>query len=204
VFLDLDGTLTDPKPGITGAVIHTLTVLGMDAPGADDLEWVIGPALLDSFTKLGAPDPQRALAIYREHYTEIGLFNANVYPGVHAALDQIAGAGHRMFLMTAKPHVYATRITAHFGLDSHLERQFGPELDGTFNDKAELLGFALEQTGIDPKDSFMIGDRSHDRNAARANAVRFIAADWGYGSMAEHEGAIAVCKSPADLPGLIA
>lgn len=29
VFLDLDGTLTDPKPGgITGSIVHAMTSLG--------------------------------------------------------------------------------------------------------------------------------------------------------------------------------
>lgn len=71
IFLDLDGTLTDPKPGITGAVRYALTQVGLVAPSADQLEWVIGPSLLDSFRKLGTPDPAHALAIYRARYSEL-------------------------------------------------------------------------------------------------------------------------------------
>ena len=48
-------------------------------------------------------------------------------------------------LATAKPHVFATQITARLGLDGHLLAQFGPELDGTRNDKAELLAHAMRQ-----------------------------------------------------------
>lgn len=68
VFLDLDGTLTDPKPGITGAVRHTLKALNLPVPEADALDWVIGPPLDDSFAQLGVPDPAQALQIYRERY----------------------------------------------------------------------------------------------------------------------------------------
>ena len=65
VFLDLDGTLTNPKPGITGSVQHALRELNLPVPDADDLEWVIGPALLDSFAKLGAPDPAAAVSFMK-------------------------------------------------------------------------------------------------------------------------------------------
>ena len=45
VFLDLDGTLTDPKPGITESIRYALTRLGRTAPSADELVWAIGPPL---------------------------------------------------------------------------------------------------------------------------------------------------------------
>ena len=38
VFLDLDGTLTDPKPGITGCIRYALAKLGRTPPAADDPE----------------------------------------------------------------------------------------------------------------------------------------------------------------------
>ncbi len=49
ILFDLDGTLTDPKQGITGCVQYALRRLGMEAPDADALEPFIGPPLLDSF-----------------------------------------------------------------------------------------------------------------------------------------------------------
>ena len=204
VFLDLDGTLVDPKPGITGAVIHALTQLGLTAPAPDDLEWVIGPPLQQSFARLGVPDVDEALALYRERYSETGLFEARVYDGVADALEELQGAGHRLLLMTAKPHVFAKRITAHFRLDQYLQAQFGPELDGTRQNKADLLGYALAKTGIDKALAVMVGDRDHDRNAALANDVAFVAALWGYGSGAELDGADRSCARPSDLPSTIA
>ena len=203
VFLDLDGTLTDPKPGITGAAIHALRSIGLDAPHADALEWMIGPPLLESFVRLGAPDPQQALDIYRSKYQTDGLFDATVYNGIPAALGKIAGAGHAQYLATAKPHVYATKITAHFGLDRHMVAQFGPELDGTRNNKGELLLFALDQLSLDAKDCVMVGDRSNDLNAARKSGMRFIGATWGYGGDDELAGADAFCARPTDLPRII-
>ena len=203
VFLDLDGTLTDPKPGITGAVQYALRELGLPVPDADDLEWVIGPALLDSFATLGAPDPAAALDLYRSRYTDTGLFEARVYDGIPQALDTLHGAGHHLYLMTAKPHVYAKRITAHFGLDTHLQAQFGPQLDGTFNDKAELLAHALQQLNITANTAVMVGDRKYDQIAARQNGLAFVAADWGYGTGSELDGADIHCAHPVKLASAV-
>ena len=203
VFLDLDGTLTDPKLGITRSVAHALKELRLPVPPADDLTWVIGPALLDSFSRLGAPDPDRALAIYRRRYTDVGLFENSVYAGIPEAMQALWTSGIAMHLATANPHQYARRITAHFGLSRYLSHEFGPELDGTRNDKSELLAHALEEIGIKAGRAVMVGDRIHDFNAARQVGMRSIGVSWGYGSAQELSKADAICSAPADLPAVI-
>jgi len=52
ICFDLDGTLSDPKLGITRSIQHALRELGRPVPTADDLIWCIGPPLLGSFKKL--------------------------------------------------------------------------------------------------------------------------------------------------------
>ncbi len=199
VFLDLDGTLSDPKPGIVRCIAHALDQLGLDCPDADDLDWVIGPPLLDSFARLGARDPHAALDLYRARYQDTGLFENRVYDGVPEALAQLTARGCRLFLATAKPHVYARRITAHFGLAKWFEQEFGPELDGTRNNKADLLAHALQVTGADPARSVMVGDRSHDLAAAAAVGMGAIGVTWGFGGAAELASADRLCGHPRDL-----
>lgn len=41
VFFDLDGTLTDPKKGITTCIQYALKKLDVDVPAQDDLTWCI-------------------------------------------------------------------------------------------------------------------------------------------------------------------
>lgn len=202
VFLDLDGTLTDSAPGIITSVIHALDTLGLDAPEPAELAWVIGPALLDSFTRLGVPDPQEALRIYRERYTSVGLFENAVYPGIPAAMDALARR-YQLCLATAKPHAYATKITAHFGLADRLAHEFGPELDGTRNDKSELLAYALDRLGLDAGRCVMVGDRHHDIDAARAVGMASVAVTWGYGGADEHGRADRICTAPDRLADVI-
>ncbi|MCF6316017.1 MAG: HAD hydrolase-like protein [Marinosulfonomonas sp.] len=204
VFLDLDGTLTDPKPGITKSFIYALEKLGLPTPAPDDLEWVIGPALLDSFARLQVDDPQIAVDLYRERYTRDGLFENRVYDGIPDLLSGLRDAGYTMCLATAKPHAYARKITAHFGLAEYLTHEFGPELDGTRNNKGDLLAYALDLTGYDAQNSIMIGDRHHDIDAARAVGMRSVGVTWGYGSLDELSAADAICQTPAALAATIA
>jgi len=200
VFLDLDGTLTDPKPGITAAVQYALEKVGLSVPPADELTWVIGPPLLDSFAELGAPDPQEALEHYRTQYDNGGgLTEARVHPGVPEGLDALRAAGHRLYVATAKPIYVARKVTAHFGLAPFFDAEFGPGMDGTLNDKADLLAHALAETSEDAAQSVMVGDRHHDMRAARMNGMPSIAVTWGYGRAGEHDGAHAILTDSLDF-----
>lgn len=182
-FFDLDGTLVDPKEGITGSIQHALTEMGADVPHADELEWCIGPPLLGSFqTLLGeGADAHEALAIYREHYGEEGMYIADVYDGVGEMFDALHSFDIPLYIATSKPAIFATEIVEHFGIASHITRLFGSELDGTNSDKTELLQFALDETGVDPTQSLMVGDRRFDIFGAKNNDIPNIGALWGFG-----------------------
>lgn len=203
IFLDLDGTLTDPKPGITGCIQYALHELGAHVPHADELEWCIGPSLWHSFGQmLGEDGPvDEAIALYRERYTDTGLFENAVYDGVPEMMQRLAATGARLHLATAKPHVYARRITAHFGLADFMEFEFGSELDGTRVDKADLLAHALEETGARPETSLMIGDREHDAIAATANGIKAWGVLYGYGTREELQkaGVAALFARPGEI-----
>ena len=204
VCFDLDGTLTDPKVGITNCIRYALERLGREAPPADELTWCIGPPLLQSFeTMLGdAAEAERALAFYRERFGDVGLFENEVYPGIPELLEACRVEGVRMFVATSKPAVYAERIIAHFGLSDFFEAVCGAELDGTRSDKTELLRWVLAEHGLDAAGSVMIGDRKHDIVGARNNGMRTIGVTYGYGSREELEEAGADCI--AGCPGHIA
>jgi phosphoglycolate phosphatase len=208
IYFDLDGTLTDPKPGITRSIQYALQRLDHPTmPSEDELTWCIGPPLRASFVRLLGAETSADLAVsyYRERFSDIGLYENGVYDGIGEVLTSLCASGHRLFVATSKPHVFAERIIDHFGLRDHFERVFGSELDGTRVDKSHLLEYALKQASVDPSKTLMIGDRSHDMVGAVNNGMKGIGVLYGYGSQDEllAAGAHHVCATPGAILGCI-
>lgn len=191
IFFDLDGTLTDPKVGITRCIRHALGALGVTPPDADDLTWCIGPPLMESFKSMLGDDALAAVALqhFRARFSEIGLYENRLYDGVPEALQWLSGRGISLFVATSKPQVYAEQIVEHFGLAACFEGVFGPTLRGDRVRKTDLLQWALRETAVKAETAAMVGDRSHDMVGATDNGMRTVGVLYGYGSREELEAA---------------
>ena len=187
---DLDGTLTDPKDGIARSVQYALNQLNYPIPEADDLDWVIGPPLKESFKTLLQSEDEgllnRAVLSYRERFQELGLYENNVYPGIPELLFKLKKAGCKNLLATSKPRVFAERILQHFLLDKYFEVIMGSELNGQFVEKEALIGEVLKKAPRGSRSrTVMIGDRKYDVDGARANQIDVISVGYGYGTVEE-------------------
>jgi len=209
VLFDLDGTLTDPRPGITRSIAYALERMGLAPPPLEELEFAIGPPLRASLAQLlgrdDAASVEQALAHYRERFADVGLFENEPYDGVAETLATVRASGAAMIVCTSKPLVYARRIVEHFGLHVHFDAVHGCELDGTREDKRDLMEYLLPLHGFAAADAAMIGDRGVDMRAARHHGMHAIGALWGYGTAAElrEHGAHELCESARSLPALL-
>ncbi len=189
LLFDLDGTLTDPLLGISRCLSHAVVALGRSPPDLAGLARFVGPPLRATFAELLETDDkgeiERAVAAYRERFGRVGLYENAVYPGIPDALEALAAAGHRQWVVTSKPHPYARRIVGHFGLESWFEGVYGAELDGRNSDKADLVRLVVATEGLDPAATWMIGDRDLDVRGGRSNGTRTAGVLWGYGTLAE-------------------
>lgn len=189
IFFDLDGTLTDPKDGITRCIQYALDQLGVASPAADQLEWCIGPPLHTSFALLLETNErallENAISLYRQRFSERGLFENRVYPEVVPTLRWIKALGVHLFLATSKPKVFAEQIIDHFSLTPFFNAVYGSELDGQLSDKGELIAYILDTEHLDPKQTLMVGDRSHDIIGGKKNGIKTAGVSYGYGSREE-------------------
>lgn len=206
LLFDLDGTLTDPKEGITKCIAHALVRMGRTPPPLDELAFAIGPPLRPTFGRLldtsDRDQIEAALAAYRERFATVGLFENALYANIRESLHLAHGAGHRLLLATSKPHVYATRILDHFGLAPYFSGVYGSELDGRHDDKGELIAHLLAREQLAATNCRMFGDRLHDVIGAAKNGIETVGVTWGFGSAEEltSAGARALCHAPGDLP----
>lgn len=194
-LFDLDGTLTDPKEGITKSVQHALKYFGIEEPDLDRLEPFIGPPLKDSFMEFyGLSEEQalKAVEVYRERFAPIGVLENEIIPGTGQMLAHAREKGIHLAVASSKPLVFVRQILRHFQIEDYFEVVVGSELDGTRGSKEEVVEEALRQLGIlemDPADKkslcAMIGDRKFDIQGAIAHGLTGIGVSFGYAGEGE-------------------
>ena len=217
VFFDLDGTITDSAPGILASVRYALIKFEGVGEGKgrewsdEELNFFIGPPLIDSFSKLlgcGEEEAKRCLKWYREFYTgetaACGMLMNSVYPGIPETLGKLRRLGVKVVLATAKPEVYARRILEHFDLVEYFDYIHGATLDEGRNKKHQVIAWALEHSGELGR-VVMVGDRENDISGAKINNLPSIGVLWGYGDESElkEAGADYIVKDTENLINLI-
>jgi phosphoglycolate phosphatase len=192
ILWDLDGTLTDPKEGILRSIQYALAKFDQPVPEMDDLLWCIGPPLYESFPQLVPTADQngvlRLVELYRERFADVGLFENVVYPHIPDLLAAVA-AKKKLFVATAKPHVFARRILEHFKLDHLFTHIYGSELNGVRSNKGDLIQYILETEGLKADETLIIGDRKHDVMGAKKAGIMSVGITWGYGGREELQSA---------------
>ena len=193
IFLDLDGTLTDPKEGITKCVQYALEKFNIIEPDLENLTKCIGPPLYNSFTEffgMNDEDAYKAIAYYRERFSKIGLFENAVLPGACEMLQKLCDNARVPVLATSTPRVYADAIVKKYGIRPYLKMISAAELDGTRNNKNEIIEYAISTLGIQDRSKIiMVGDRHHDIDAAKTCGIDSCGVRFGYAAPGELEAA---------------
>ena len=162
--------------------------------GAGAIEGFCGSALLEQFMKYAGFDKetaQKGIEYYRERYSEKGMYENTVYPGVENTLAELKRRGYRLAVASAKPTFYVTQIMDHFNLSRYFEVIAGTDLNGPKVTKSQVIEEALERMSLsDHRDRvIMVGDREHDILGARRCGIQCVAVSYGYGSREELEKA---------------
>lgn len=193
ILFDLDGTLTDPEIGITNCVMYALEKFGIKVEDRSALHPFIGPPLLYSFqTYYGLSEEESALAVkyYRERFAVEGWHENEVYEGVETLLKQLKDNGKKVILATSKPEEFALKILHHFDLMQYFDFVAGATMDGSRNEKADVIRYALQACEIDKKNEvLMVGDRKYDILGAAENGLDSLGVTYGYGDFEELKSA---------------
>ena len=204
-FFDLDGTITNSAPGITHSVQYALKKSGIQPPPLSQLLGFVGPPLVWSFSHffgMSREDSLQAVDYYREYYRAGGMLECEVYRGIPELLKELTERGVVCVLATCKPHIYANAILEHFDLAKYFSFVSGPELDGTRNEKHEVIAYAMEHLNLqDPDRILLIGDRDNDVLGSAHHGIPCAGVLWGFGDREEltSSGAAFLVEQPQDL-----
>lgn len=210
VLFDLDGTLTDPGLGITNSVMYALKEFGIPVGPRESYYRYIGPPLIESFERyegVGHEDALELVRLYRVYFADTGIFENEVYDGIPELLCALKNHGAILSLATSKPDLFSLRILERFGLRQFFDYTACSTMDETRTDKAEVIAYAFGLMGnrVFGKKALMVGDRKHDINGAKANAIQAAGVTYGYGSREEllMAGADWIVSSVKELKDLL-
>jgi len=209
ILFDLDGTLTDPKEGITKSIQYALESFGITDSDLDDLVKFIGPPIRPTFKEYYGFDDEKteaAVEKFRERFLVKGIYENKLYTGIDTLLQRLYNEGKTLIVATSKPTIQAKVVLEHFNINKYFTFVSGSEMDGTRSDKAEVIKYALEQNHItDISNCIMIGDKKHDIIGAKKTNMKSIGVLYGYGTHEEltQAGADHIAKDVNELSKLL-
>ena len=193
VLFDLDGTLTDPGPGITNCVAYALEKFDIHPATREELYPYIGPPLTWSFKEyhgLSNQQAEQALLYYRERFSVQGLYENELFAGIPDLLADLQSRGIALIVATSKPEEFTHRILDHFDLSKYFAFVGGNTLDEKRPTKASVIQHILSvYPTITPDNTAMVGDRHFDVDGAHAFGLSAVGVLYGYGDRAEMEAA---------------
>lgn len=203
VIFDLDGTLIDSAPSILTSMRHAFEQQGVKPlrPLNEDL---IGPPLPDTLRSLTAEQHHHKLPsifeTFKAHYDAEGYKSARVYQGVEAMLQQLSAQGLPLHIATNKRIAPTRLILAHLGWQHWFKGVYALDY---FQPALKAKALVIEQIcnieNQSPQHSLLVGDRAEDAEAASANAMPFILAQWGYGGQQDIQPCFARCRHPSEV-----
>ncbi|HHV30912.1 HAD hydrolase-like protein [Caproiciproducens sp. LBM24188] len=208
ILFDLDGTLTNSEPGITGCAALALKKMGFPVPPQETLRKFIGPPLWSSFVNycgLTEEQAEQAVLLYRETYNVTGAFQNAPYPGIPELLEELKQKKISLAVATSKPENIALPVLDYFHLTPYFDFISAPDENEHSSNKDELIRSALNARHVPAEQAVMVGDTRFDAAGAREAGTQFIGVLYGFGTQEEmeHEGASVFAKDIPTLKALL-
>jgi|SRR5579875_981911 len=185
LIFDLDGTLIDSETDLMHSVNATRAHLALEPLPRDTIASYVGQGVVTLVRRaLGSSAPENVIEQAVDHfltyYHEHMLDNTVLYPGVRETLDALQD--RKMAVLTNKPVNFSRRILEGLGVTSRFVSIYGgnsfeqkkPDPAGVFQ--------LMDETGIPPDRTMMIGDSDIDVQTGRNAGVWTCAVTYGLGS----------------------
>ena len=178
LLFDLDGTLWDSREGITKAVAYALEKMGYPVPEQQELSKFIGPPLT---------------AYFREYFSEKGIFENTLFPGVKEMLKKLKEDGRVLCTASSKPEVHIETTFRNFGITDDFDYICGGSLDESRCGKPKVIEELLRRIGLTEEEwktkALMIGDRKYDAEGAALFGIPCLGTSMGFAPEGELEAA---------------
>lgn len=201
VIFDVDGTLVDSQGHIMAAMRHAFDACGLALPERHQIMTRIGMSLPLLMGELAGPEHAPALTdAYRGSFAALrdSMTTSPLYPGTQEMLRALnARPDMLLAVATGKSKRGLDLLVEAYGWDdlfvSRQTADFHPS-----KPHPSMIETVLDDSGVSPARTVMVGDTRFDIDMARNAGVASIAVPWGYNDPADL-GADATIDSWDDL-----
>lgn len=183
LICDLDGTLVDSKYDLAAALTYALEPFGKGPIQADEIPPLLGSGLSallrmtlgDVPAEAHALAKQRFDAYYQAHTSDLSV----CYPGVSETLGLLTTIKKAVFSNKSQP--FTIRVLEEMALDRYFDMALGAQPERyPLKPAPDGIRMILQNLGVAPEEALMVGDSTHDIEAAHAAGVRACAVTYGY------------------------
>jgi phosphoglycolate phosphatase len=188
LIFDLDGTLADTRADLTTGINLMRAHYGLPALDLNTVTGYIGNGvrrLVERSLQGAKVDLNEALELDRKFYGEHMLDETVLYPGVRQGLQAMSDAGHKLAVLTNKPGDPSRIILNHLEVASLFLRILGAGDLPNLKPAPDGILALMEETGIPPENTWMIGDHHTDLEAAHNAGVKSGFVTYGIGNHGE-------------------
>lgn len=181
IAFDFDGTLMDSTTAIAESIQSAAADVGVPVPSTERASHVIGLGLHDAL-RYAIPDlPQERYQELGDRYRHHYLTRNNklrLFAGVEAMLDELVAAGYLLTVATGKSRKGLDRALGESGLGSRFQSSRCAD-ECHSKPHPQMLQELMEEFGVTPEATLMIGDTTHDLLMAKNAGVHAVAVSYG-------------------------
>ena len=203
VLFDLDGTLINSLPDISGCMNAVLKQHGLPVHPQDAYRHFIGNGSRVMASRAAGNVPAETVETLYADYCPLYAAHcydfSYVYDGIRELLAALRSYGMRLAVFSNKEDPDVLNVINHYFPASTFEviRGHLPHMP-LKPDPAGALAIAAEM-GVDPAECWYLGDTAVDINTCHAAGMNLIAVTWGFRSIEEliSAGAERIVDTPA-------
>lgn len=192
LVFDWDGTLMDSAAAIAESLQAACSDLDLPVPGNEQARYVIGLGLDDAMKyilpELPPADYPKVVDRYRLHFLRRDG-GTTLFPGATDMIHELHAAGFLLAVATGKSRRGLDRVLESTALGDffHVTRCAD---EGFAKPHPGMLEAVMDTMAVQPIQTVMIGDTTHDLEMANAARVAAVAVTYG----AHERGALAGCN----------
>jgi phosphoglycolate phosphatase len=181
LVFDWDGTLIDSARAIVESLQFACRDVGLPVPHERDARHIIGLGLQDAFAHVlpgcSADDYSRVRQRFSHYFLQRDAQLA-LFPGAAAAIADLAQRGFLLGVATGKSRRGLDRALAATGLAAYFDATRCAD-EGFTKPHPGMLTALMNELGVEPERTLMIGDTVHDLQMACNARVASVAVTYG-------------------------